>query len=196
MTNRRQFLAGGLAGSALMTSLHVRAGALLADPAHHALGSFVFDERFEQAARLAQDLGQLGTRAYAVRGDVSEVWYDHLAPSLQAGSRAIGGLTTAGGLFVLSRLGHDAGLTLIMHGWHRLVDDGRKMEHALDAPQFIERQFNATGGSGLSWTSALQAVLIELASRPPADRLTLSHTGTLDTARQMTLHSWLLTPRP
>ncbi len=195
MTSRRQFLAGGIAGSVFVSFCSARAAVRLTDPNHQALADFVFDERFEHGAVMAQGLDQDVTRIYAMRGDVSEVWYDHLARRLQTGPQAIGGLTTAGGLFVLSRLGHDAGLRLAMQGRHRLTDNGRRAEHALDAPPLIAKKFSAALGSGMSWTSALQVVLHEVASRPPADRISMMDLGVSDMSRQVTLHSWLLTPR-
>ncbi len=97
MTNRRQFLAGSLAGSTLITAFPAGATTLFADPARNLFADIVFDERFEHAVRIARDFGKLGTRAYAIQGDVSEVWYEQLAPSFQAGPRTIGGLTSAGG---------------------------------------------------------------------------------------------------
>jgi hypothetical protein len=193
--NRRQFLAAGIAGSALVASFPVRAGTVLADPAHNALAGFVFDARHGHGAAMAQGFGRGATRTYAITGDVSEVWYDHLAPSLAQGRHAIGGLTSAGALFVLGRLGHDAGWRLSMHGIHRSFDDGRMQEHELDAPPFAGKLFDTALQDGLPWISALRAVLVELATRPTDEVSSLPDMSVRDSSGQVTLHSWLLTPR-
>lgn len=195
MANRRQFLAVSLAGSALISAYSVRAGAVLTDSAHKTLSGFVFDERFAQAALLARDLKPLGVRAFAIQEDVSDVWYEQLSPALQAGAQTIGGLTSAGGLFVLNRLGFDAGLSLALHGTHQFADDRDEAQHALDASPSAKLGFNAALESGLSWTAALQVAFTEAAFRPPVDRIDFADISANETAQQTVLHSWILMPR-
>ncbi len=195
MANRRQFLGGSIAGTALLSAFSAHAGTLLTDPAHKTLSHFVFDERSIEARQLAQDMKPIGVTTLGIQSDASDVWYKKLAPRVQAGANVIGGLTTAGGLFTLTRLGFDAGLRLALHGQHRLFDDGRESEHVLKTSAVVARSFDAALASGLSWTSALQVVFPDLVSQPTADRVALGDISSPDSARQTTLHSWILMPR-
>ncbi len=195
MTNRRQFLTVSIATSALLTSLPVDAAALLANSSTMALGDFVFDNRFLPASQMAENIGQRSTRTYPISGDVAELWYDELAPAIAKGPRIIGGLTTLGELFVMARLGHDAGLTLAMHGSHQLTTDELPISHTLSAPALNQRRFMTALASGTPWTSAVQSELLALASRSVTDWFEIPDMKSNDPAGQMTLHSWLLTPR-
>lgn len=195
MTNRRQFLTASIVTSALATSLPVDAATLFAGSQSMTLADFVYDDRYLPGAQMAQNMGQRSTRTHATSGDVAALWYDNLVPALVNGPRTIGGLTPLGGLFVMARLGHDAGLTLAMRGTHQLRD-GHTISHALMAPEHNQRCFNAALNDGASWTAALQMELLALASRSATDRFELPDMKSHDIAGQTTLHSWLLTPRP
>lgn len=196
MTNRRQFLKASIATSALATSLPVDAATLFAGSSSKALADFIYDDRFLLGVQMAQNMVQRSTRTHAISGDVAEIWYNHLVPDLANGPRTIGGLTTLGGLFVMARLGHDAGLTLAMRGSHHIKSDGRTISHAMMAPEHSQRRFSTALNDGVSWTLALQTELFALASRPVTDRFELPDMRSHDLAGQTTLHSWLLAPRP
>jgi hypothetical protein len=196
VANRRQFLTASIVTSALATSLPVDAAILFAGSQLMTLADFVYDDRYVPGAQMAQNMDQRSTRTHASSGDVAELWYDDLVPALVNGPRTIGGLTPLGGLFVMARLGHDAGLTLAMRGTHQLTVDGRTISHKLMAPEHSQRRFNAALNDGASWTSALQAEILSLASQSVADRFELPDMKSHDLAGQTTLHSWLLTPRP
>lgn len=196
MTNRRQFLTASIVTSALATSLPVDAATLFAGSQSMTLADFVYDDRYLPGTQMAQNMDQRSTRTHATSGDVAALWYDDLVPALVNGPRTIGGLTPLGGLFVMARLGHDAGLTLAMRGTHQLTRDGHTISHALMAPEDNQRRFTAALNDGASWTAALQMELLALASRSTADRFELPDMKSHDLAGQTTLHSWLLTPRP
>lgn len=191
MANRRQFLAGGIA----IASFPVHAGSLLTGTDETAISGFVFDERFDHAAAMAQSLRQDNICSYSIHGDVAEVWHDHLAPAIQTRPRPIGGLTTAGGMFVLARLGHDAGLVLALHGTHSLDPDEPTALHMLDAPPLVRRRFETALKSGSLWTAALQTALAEAASCPLVNRVASADPRPMIPAGQARLHSWLLIPR-
>jgi hypothetical protein len=196
VANRRQFLTASIVTSALATSLPVEAATLFAGSQRITLADFVYDDRYVPGAQMAQKMDHCSTRTHATSGDVAELWYDDLVPALINGPRTIGGLTPLGGLFVMARLGQDAGLTLAMRGTHQLTRDGRTFAHALTAPEDNQLRFNAALNDGASWTSALQMELLALASRSATDRFELPDMKSHDLAGQTTLHSWLLTPRP
>lgn len=195
MANRRQFLAGSVASSALMTSFAARAGTLLKSPSYQRLAAFVFDERVAYGPALAQHLDPHADRTFAIRGDVSELWYDHLAPEIARGARPIGGVTNVGAMFVLARLGHDVGMTLAFHGKHRFPAGDEAGEHALQAPDLVKKQYDAAVTDGMHWIPALQTALIAVASTPSIDREPVLDAIPFQLERQATLHSWLLVPR-
>ena len=195
MTSRRQFLTASIATSALATSLPVDAATLFAGSSSKALADFIYDDRFLPGVQMAQNMVQRSTPTRAISGDVAEIWYNHLVPALANGPRTIGGLTTLGGLVVMARLGHDAGLTLAMHGSHQLTTDGLPISHTLSAPALNQRRFTTALESGAPWTSAVQSELLALASRSVTDWFEIPDMKSNDPAGQMTLHSWLLTPR-
>lgn len=195
MANRRQFLAGSVASSALMTSFSARAGTLLGSPSDPRLSAFVFDERVAHGPALAKHLASHVDRTFAIRGDVSELWYDYLAPGIARGARSIGGVTNVGAMFVLARLGHDAGLMLALHGKHCFPAGEGTGEHTLTAPDLVKTQYDAALSGGGHWMPALQTALIAVASTPSIDREPVLDAVPFELERQATLHSWLMVPR-
>lgn len=195
MTDRRQFLAGSAASTALLTSFTAHASPLLRESAVENMAGFVYDERSQHGSAMARYFDQHATRSYPMSDNLAEIWYDHLAPALQKDRRPVGGMTNAGGLFVLARLGHDAGLVLTLHGTHRFTGAGQPIQHKLDGPEFITRRFNAALTGGLPWTAALQTALIEAASRPQVESYASANMGRVDKVGQTTMHSWLMMPR-
>ena len=195
MANRRQFLAASVASSALLTPFAARAASILGGSVDKSLAGFVYDERFEPGPALAQSLDQHAATTYAIRGDVAEIWYDSLLPSLKENARAIGGLTAAGSLFVLARLGHDAGLRLVLHGQHHQAE-GHEAEHlTMDAQDLVKREYEVDLASGMPWVSALQSALLGAATSPSTSHVSLTGMGPIGTHRQATMHSWVLVPR-
>lgn len=195
MASRRQFIAGSISSSVLMTSIAARAETLLDDHTNRSVAAFVYDDRFALGPAIAQDLAQWATAIFSVSGDVAELWYDRLLPDLRQGSRAIGGLTTAGSLFVLARLSQDAGLTLALHGQHCLAESGEAESLAMDAPVSIKQGYEAAVAGGTPWQVALQVALLEAAATPLDGYQNLSGMGPFAVTRRETLHSWLLVPR-
>lgn len=195
MANRRQFLAGSVVSTAFITSTAARAGAMISGSEDKRIAAFVFDERVEQSLNLARQFDPRRSRLYAINGDVSEVWFSLIAPALAHRTQAIGGLTNVGGMFVLARLGHDAGLTLALHGTHYFAPDDSSGQHTLEAPDLIKHQYEAALSGGSTWMHALQSALASVAAMQSEGRKIISSSIPFDMATRTTLHSWLLVPR-
>jgi len=195
MATRRQFITGSVACSALITSFVGRAETLIRQLADHRLAAFVFDDRVAHGPALARYLDAHTDRTFAMRGDVSEVWYDHLAPGLAQGAQAIGGITNIGAMFVLGRLGHDAGLMLALHGRHSFAVGNEAGHHVLEAPNLVRQTYDTAVADGMPWKPALQTALVAAASTSPADRQPVLVAAQFEMETPDTLHSWLLMRR-
>ena len=107
MTDRRQVLKAGLVGSVLpLGALATAASAAQPLQIHRA----VFDSRFAAGRAFAAEARARGWTTVAIEGDVTQLWYHHLALRWREGPAPIAGVTDANSLFVLERLAWDAGL--------------------------------------------------------------------------------------
>ena len=70
----------------------------------------IYDERFEAGRMFAREAATLGWVTRAIRGDVTNVWYQELDVRWKRGPAPIAGVTTAQSLFVLERLSWDVGM--------------------------------------------------------------------------------------
>jgi hypothetical protein len=70
----------------------------------------IYEEGQEEAIAFARLAAGRGWVVRAVRGDPTRVWYDELAPRWKKSPATVMGVTGADTLFVLERLGWDAGL--------------------------------------------------------------------------------------
>lgn len=115
--SRRRFLlttvAAGVAPLA-MTSAHARD--LVGEDllSHGPIDLLIYDERFNEAARLARRAARERISVSAVRGDVTQLWYDGLYHRWQRKLGVIAGLTTVDALFCLETLGAEVGLQRVM----------------------------------------------------------------------------------
>jgi len=112
MVTRRDVVLGAMAASALPAV----AGALvspapmpgLAD--HPTLYKVVYDERFPQSVAFGREAMRAGYAVHAIRGDMTDLWYDDLYLEWRRQPVAIAGLTAHGPLFCLERLAWDFGM--------------------------------------------------------------------------------------
>ena len=107
MTDRRQILKAGLAGSVLPLGA-LASAARAAEPLR--IHRAVFDSRFAAGRAFAAEARARGWTTVAIEGDVTQLWYHHLALRWREGPAPIAGVTDANSLFVLERLAWDAGL--------------------------------------------------------------------------------------
>lgn len=78
------------------------------------LDLLIYDDRFNEGTLLARKAVLEGVSVRAVRGDVTQLWYDDLYHRWQRKPGAIAGITTVDALFCLETLGADVGLRRVM----------------------------------------------------------------------------------
>ncbi|MEP7311929.1 MAG: hypothetical protein ABI859_05065 [Pseudomonadota bacterium] len=107
MANRRQFLQAGLALSAasvVLVAPLASTGTTRAPFTH--LTHFVFDNRFPEAVAIARSMQGRAPLA-EINGDMTHLWFNQLHAQWKRAPEALGGVTTAQGLFVLQTLAAD-----------------------------------------------------------------------------------------
>ena len=107
MTDRRQILKAGFAGSLLPLGA-LGSAARAAEPL--SIHRAVYDSRFAAARAFAAQAKLRGWTTAAIQGDVTDLWYHDLHARWRQGPAAVAGVTAANSLFVLERLAWDAGL--------------------------------------------------------------------------------------
>jgi hypothetical protein len=140
MTDRRSFLqsslvlataaTGGLTGPAAAQA--AREGK---DPVGEssAVRLFIFERRYGEAVRAAAHARRAGAGVWAVNGDLTALWYDHLALAWKAGPQFLAGTTTAPVLFLLETLAVDHRMTVSWRDTHGPALEGRP-DHLLFGP--------------------------------------------------------------
>jgi hypothetical protein len=108
MASRRSVVQGLAALAGLAGALEaVRAQAAAPQPLYR----IIVDDRFPHSARLADAaFGQGRAPLARIHGDVTDLWFHDLALRWKQGPAPIAGITGPDALFVLERLGWDAGL--------------------------------------------------------------------------------------
>jgi len=108
MASRREFLQIGVAALALpisaRTGVKRSAGAIAGESAPAPLYKVIYDERHASSRAFAREVGRLGAPIYAIKGDITELWFHDLDARWTKEPVAIAGLTEHGPLFCLERL--------------------------------------------------------------------------------------------
>jgi hypothetical protein len=184
MTNRREFLHMGVA--ALSLPIAARAGISAAAPSDesapqgsHAptepvaaepLYKILFDERFPASTSFADELKRHGLTPEAIRGDITDVWFNDLYYRWKQQPVAIAGLTAPGAIFCLEMLARDAGMQVVMRADHRFsmcqTSNGARVEHEVWAPGNAVAKADALRASGEHWPTTMA----EMVMRFPAHR--------------------------
>lgn len=154
MTNRRDFLYLGLTALALP----VVPGAWIpgADSAAREalptlpLYKVIFDQRFAESRAYADEMRAAGLPVHAIRGDITDVWFNDLDLRWRKGPAAIAGLTGPGAIFCLERLAWDRRMRVLFRVDHRRLPDGR-IEHAFSGPEQMVSGFPMPLGQEDEW---------------------------------------------
>lgn len=67
----------------------------------------IFDEQFSACRAFAAEATRAGAPIQAIRGDITNLWFDDLHRRWQDGPAAVAGLTGYGALFCLEQLAWD-----------------------------------------------------------------------------------------
>ncbi|HZF14760.1 MAG TPA: hypothetical protein VE046_02345 [Steroidobacteraceae bacterium] len=112
MVTRRDVVLGAMAVSALPAIagawVSPKPGSTLEGGS--ALYKVIYDERFPLSVAFGHEALRAGLAVHAIRGDMTDLWYDDLYPQWRRQPLAIAGLTAHGPLFCLERLSWDFGM--------------------------------------------------------------------------------------
>ncbi len=205
MTSRRGFIQASVA-MATAGALGTVAVSLASGPTVPATNrnkllkphAVVVDQRFAESVEFGRTLALLGAHTYAMRGDVTDVWYSQLYPLWKAGGAAVAGLTGSGVLFCLERLAWDHGLRVVHRGSHEPFGEDRILHAMLGAADPGAMQLQ-TAARTTPWATALarsisqmespcRAVPTGLALRPSCA------TRRADQGADSALFSWVIAP--
>jgi hypothetical protein len=196
MTSRRGFIQASVA-MATAGALGTVAVSLGSRPTvkPHAV---VVDQRFAESVEFGRTLALLGAHTYAMRGDVTDVWYSQLYPLWKAGGVAVAGLTGSGVLFCLERLAWDHGLRVVQRGSHQpFGEDG--IQHAMLGAADPGTMKVQTAGRSTAWATALARSISQMESPcravPPGLALRpICATRRTDKGANSALFSWVIAP--
>ncbi|MGH9685861.1 MAG: hypothetical protein ACRD5K_02060 [Candidatus Acidiferrales bacterium] len=202
MTNRREFLHLGVA--ALSLPIAARAGVspelFRAEQRFDAepLYKVFFDERFSSCAVFADEMNRRALPTYAIRGDITEVWFGDLyfrwkQGSGQHGPTAIAGLTAPGPIFCLEMLARDAGMRVALRVDHRQV--GGRIEHEFAGPENVLARADGLEASGEEWPQRMAELVAEFpAARGAAQKMSILGRAAADGDDPEHLVTWVIAP--
>ena len=156
MTNRREFLHLGVA--ALSLPIAARGGmssrmsppVVEPDPKELPVYKVIFDERFESCSAFANALKRRELPTHAIRGDITDVWFNDLSDQWKKTPVAIAGLTAPGPIFCLEMLARDAGMRVTLRVDHRRRAPDR-VEHMVTGPASVIARAAGLGASAEEW---------------------------------------------
>jgi hypothetical protein len=174
MTNRREFLHLGVA--ALSLPIAARAGmssgifAAGESAGAEPLYKVFFDQRFPASVAFAGEMERRSMPTHAIRGDITDVWFNDLYYRWKQGPAAIAGLTAPGPIFCLEMLARDAGMRVAFRADHRsstrgLASNGQ-VEHEISGPENVVEQAADSLSSAADWP----ARTADIVARFPAER--------------------------
>jgi hypothetical protein len=196
MVNRRALIQSGLAlpavsfAASVLPSLGASAGEIQVLQ----LERFVFDARFAEASDIAQQVERLGVTLAPTAGDLMALWYEELDLLWKQEPKALAGVTTRDGLFVLETLALDLQMRVVYRGEHGVADNG-DIVHKLEGPAaMLERLPPPIGHT--AWAAALGRAMTHcpLGKHESAELELVTNVRGIS-LRDVPLYSWIIAPR-
>lgn len=198
MASRREFLQVGVAALALPIS--ARAGFAPAAPAPAnefvptPLYKVIYDERIPASRAFASKVKRLGAPVYAIKGDITDLWFRDLDARWKKEPIGIAGLTEHGPVFCLERLAWDHGMRVVYRADHTYRSDGY-MEHELSGSDAMLREAVNLSTSGPDWSRQIASLLTRCpASRSQASKMTIVTPAARHADDPEQLVSWVIAP--
>lgn len=193
MGTRRDFIGGSIAAGVLAGIGYAPGVFARSKPAGAHLHKAIYDERFTEGAQFAAEITTLGIATRAIRGDITDVWFDDLDLRWRQSPVAVAGLTTESALFCLERLAWDHRLRVVF-----------RAEHAL-APGCVEHTVSCSGATldqlhDLErihtgwWAPEVAHVVAEVPARQLPDRTRTLRTPAPSPGDAGFLVSWVIAP--
>lgn len=131
MANRREFIRGGVAAT-LLAGIGYGPAGMAAGQRRPAVPLYraIFDERFPDSREFAREVSALGVATRAIRGDITDLWFNDLDLAWRRQPRAVAGLTTESALFCLEQLAMGHRLRVVFRAEHA-VQPERCIEHTV-----------------------------------------------------------------
>lgn len=200
MKSRREFLQ--LGAVALTLPLTTRADLSSAFPfvpdplGAEPLYKLVFDERFPSSVAFGKEAQRLGASVHAIRGDITDLWFNDLHARWNRRPAAIAGLTAHGALFCLERLAWDQRMRVVFRADHRILSGGR-IEHSLSGPDTMLHEAAALRLSGSEWSKYMARIVTRCPaarSRPPEKATIVVPSEKSEMNHPDHLISWVIAP--
>jgi hypothetical protein len=158
------------------------------------LSRFVVDSRFAEGAEIATQFLHRGVAVTKVTGDLSDLWYDHLDPQWKDGPKAMAGVTTREGLFVLEALAADYRMRVVYRGEHAAPRDGLVL-HTMSGPKSLITAATSKAGAS-NWRYRLGHAMVRCPlGAQPATTISLETMADPGSLRKVSLFSWIMVPR-
>ena len=198
MTDRRTFLKTGITALALPTI--ARGAYALPFSLANETGSYVtpykviYDERFQDSLAFATAAQDLGASIHAIRGDVTDVWYNDLYHEWKKGPAPIMGMTTTDALFCLQILAQDQRMRVVLRVDHNYLP-GNRIEHVINSAAPVSPAVADLEKVGPAWNIHMSDVVLHCSEQQSQSSCTTLITQ-LDrpVGEQQSLVSWVIAP--
>jgi hypothetical protein len=199
MRSRREFLQIGVAALALPISARAAMAsepfAAAGGPTPVPLYKVIFDERFAASRAFGSEAKRLGLPVHAIKGDITDLWFNDLYARWKQSPAAIAGLTAHGAIFCLERLAWDQRMRVVFRADHT-NGSGGSIEHALSGPDGMLREAADLSSSGQDWSARIARLVARCpVERPQASKATIV-TPMVNPAHRDSepLISWVIAP--
>jgi len=192
MTTRRRFIQSTIVLSAVPWTIAARAQ--LARTQSIRLERFVFDERYREPVEVARRVSGAGLRVSAVRGDLTDLWYNELDMLWKSKPAPLAGFTTRQELFVLETLAADHRMRPIYQGQHGLANGGQAV-HSLAGPASMISDLASALRADTFADCIAGAILQSPADPQPTVVRDVASSDLLPSQRSDVLFSWIIAPR-
>lgn len=159
MATRRNFLKAALAGLTLPLSvkanLSVSSNNQSIRPDH-----IIIDARIRESRDFADKARDNGVPVHCISRDISDIWYQELAPNLNTGTAVIAGLTDEISMFILHRFALTRGLDIVYRGEHDYLPRGG-LKHSICTSTQSGYAIENLDGCGQYWGKEIARIITE-----------------------------------
>jgi hypothetical protein len=151
MANRREFIQNGFVTTLLagLGCLPPAVGGARAE-LRTRISRAIYDVRYEDSRRFAEQAVALGVLTHGIQGDITEVWFTDLDALWRDRKGVVAGLTTEAALFCLERFAWDHQMRVVFRAEHVILDSGC-MQHTISCPSAKLGQIDPVASQDSDW---------------------------------------------